>query len=222
MVLGFLLACADDASEAGGGASLDARNPVDTGTPWWEEPAGDADQDGWTAADGDCDDGDPAANPGVDGDRCGGGDEDCDGDVDEDADLGDHEPNDENPYHLGRMGDPDEALLWPQLFPESDVDRYTFEVEDGVTTWFSIEVWLYDVPEDADYSIELWWVEDADGRDQGLVAESDRYGDGGFEDLDWGGVTGQDDSGTYEVVVRSNGGARCDAPYTLQILTGGW
>jgi MYXO-CTERM domain-containing protein len=55
----------------------------------WE--AGDGDVDGYSAAEGDCDDADAAVNPGVAADGCGGGDEDCDGETDEDCggDTGD-------------------------------------------------------------------------------------------------------------------------------------
>ena len=56
-----------------------------------EDPnAGDADQDEWTIAQGDCDDNDPSVNPSVD-ELCNGIDDDCNGDIDDkDADGDNH------------------------------------------------------------------------------------------------------------------------------------
>jgi hypothetical protein len=69
----------------------------------------DADQDGWTTAQGDCDDSDPDVHPGA-AERCGGGDEDCDDLVDDDdPDLTDplawHQDADGDGF-----GDPDQAV----------------------------------------------------------------------------------------------------------------
>lgn len=72
------------------------------------------------------------------------------------------------------------------------------------------------MPTDADYRLEIV------GPSGDTVAGADTQGLGGDEVADWGGLLGWDDGGRYEVVVRSNVGARCDAPYTLQLLTGGW
>lgn len=190
----------------------------DTGDPWWEDPARkDVDADGYSVVEGDCNDMNPAVNPGVAQDTCNGVDNDCDGAVDEDVN------GDEGEYqNIGNLTDEDEFFLYPTLFPQSDIDTFDFYVEDTVTGWFDIEVWLYQVPEDADYSLELYWVEDASGDDRGLVQTADATGWGGIETINYGGVTGRDDSGWYRVVIQSNGGASCVAPYQLQFLIGGW
>ena len=47
----------------------------------------DMDGDGWTVAQGDCDDGDPMTYPGAPDDHPDGMDNDCDGSVDEDMDM---------------------------------------------------------------------------------------------------------------------------------------
>ena len=78
------------------------------------------------------------------------------------------------------------------------------------------------MPSDADFSIELVWVEDTDGDEHGSVASADSAGVGGIESLDYGGDAMAEDGGLYEVVVRSTSGSSCSAPYQLQIITGGW
>ena len=194
----------------------DGPSDRDDSAPWWEDDPDDADGDGFSAADGDCDDADPAVHPGVASDGCDGRDEDCDGAIDEDFAGDAFEPNDAAATELGAMDTEDEILVWGYLHPHSDVDRYAVEVEDDDWSWFSLEAWLYDVPSDADYSLAIEWT------GHGTVAEADDYGLGGSECADWGGTAFEDDSGRYEIVVRSTSGAGCGFPYTLQILTGGW
>ena len=189
---------------------------------WSTEPAGDADLDGYTAAQGDCDDGDDTVHPGADDSVCDGQDDDCDDLVDEDFDRDSFEPNDDEGYALGEIADESDELMLAWLWPEGDEDRYLFYVEDGDWSWFDIELWLYDVPSGSDYAIELWMVEDADGDYVGLVASADEESDGGEELVNYGGSTGFDDSGWYEAVVRGEGSGDCGSPYTLQILAGSW
>jgi hypothetical protein len=187
----------------------------------WSGPAGDADGDGFTVAEGDCDDGDALATPLTGTDACDGVDSDCDGAIDEDFAGDDYEPNDDQGFDLGELGAEGEAFAQGFLFPDSDVDRFRFRVVDADFAWFSVEAWLYDVPEDADYALELGWVEDLSGNDRGLVAQADDGGPGGYEILEWGGVVGQDNSGVYELAIRAERGSGCAFPYRLQVLSGG-
>jgi len=199
-------------------------------TGWWNGSddggdsgdAGDADDDGWTIDDGDCDDADADVHPGADESSCDGDDDDCDGSIDEGFDSDDYEPNDVDGYNLGDMGTEGDEVLLSWLWPQTDEDRFLFYVEDGDWSWFDIEIWLYDVPEHADYGMELRLVEDIDGDYIGVVGSADESSDGGDELVEYGGSTGFDDSGWYEVVVYSTDGASCDAPYTLQVLVGSW
>ena len=207
------------------GESKQDTDPVDTHTgdsEPWVDPGTDDDGDGYTIEDGDCDDGDPAIHPGVGSDGCDGEDNDCDGDVDEDFDEDEYEPNDDRGYYLGTMKSEAEVLLFGYLATDDDVDRFRFWIEDDAWSWFNIEAWLYAVPANADYALELVWVEDVHGEEQGTVASVDDAGNGGIESLDWGGDVMLADGGLYEVVVRSSGGSSCAAPYQLQIITGGW
>ena len=220
LVLLLLLACttpSDVDKPDRSNDDIDDTDVADTGTPWWSTPANeDADNDGYSIAEGDCDDLDATVHPGAN-DVCDGVDSDCNGVVDDGVD-GDMDER----TNLGDLTDTPEARLYPMLFPETDVDTIDFYVEDEFTGYFDIEVWLYQVPADADYRLELYWTEDADGVDRGLVQAVDDNGAGGFEAINYGGFAGRDDSGWYRVVIASNGGASCAAPYPLQFLIGGW
>jgi hypothetical protein len=195
--------------------------PVDTGTGWWSNPEEDADGDGITEADGDCDDANAQVYPHA-FDTCDGLDNDCDGTVDEEPPPDTWEPNDVVATPLGDLTDEPETLLYGYLHPATDEDRFRFYVYDKFFGYFDVEVWLYGVPPDADYALELYWVADDDGVPHGLVDEADEFGLGGYELINYGGFPGLDDTGWYEAVVRSTSGSGCVWPYTVQILVGGW
>lgn len=224
----LLIACGSGGGggipDSGGGGTPDAgggdAGSVDAGPGWWETTAQDYDQDGYSVAAGDCDDGDPTVSPGVTVDLCDRIDNDCDGEVDEDFDGDPYEPNDTTAVDLGDLTDVKQTLLFGHLFPSGDQDRFRFYVDDGVISFFDIEAWLYGVPEDADYRLEMFW-EDSNGVDQGLVGVSDREGLGGYELINHGGTAFSDDTGWYEVVVSSVSGQGCASPYTLHLLIGG-
>lgn len=202
-----------------------AGSATDTGAaaaPWWESPGvTDADADEWTAEEGDCDDLDSAVNPGAT-DTCDGRDSDCDGEVDEDFDGDAWEPNDAQASDLGGLEEEEHRLVFGNVFGDADVDRFDVRVDDDDWTWFSLEAWLYGVPADADYALEIRWVEDGDGQDRGIVATADASGDGGYEVADWGGDATEDVSGRYEISVWSTSGSGCASPYTLELILGEW
>ncbi|MCP4808214.1 MAG: hypothetical protein GY913_30845 [Proteobacteria bacterium] len=170
--------------------------PDDTGDP----PL--ADEDGHTV-DEDCNDHDEDIHPGA-SETCDGVDEDCDGDIDEGS------VPDTDDQDLGDITDEYETILTPWLFP------------DGGFSWFDVELWLYQVPNDADYMLDLYWIEDDDGEYRGWVASADEHGNGGFEVINHGGSTGTDDSGWYQLHVSSVSGSSCAQPYQLQFLIGSW
>ena len=209
----FLLSC-------GSGES-----PDDTAAPivnggWWSAPAGDADGDGYTVAQGDCNDGEPSVYPGAPTDTCDGLDNDCDGTVDEDSSSDVWETNDSSASYLGDLTGSGQTLISGNLHNEDDIDRYQFRVSDGIADWFYMEGWLYGVPRSANYKLELEWIENEGGAWQGLVDSSDTSGNGGFEFVENGGSTGTDDGGLYELRVISVSGASCSLPYLIQLLVG--
>jgi len=180
----------------------------------------DADGDGWTTADGDCDDTNANVYPGAD-DICDELDNDCDGEMNEDSAGHDgFEPNDAQGFDLGDLTDLSEDLD-SYIHEPGDRDRFRFEVVDGNWGWFGIDVELSFVPGTIDLSLELEQIEDADGAYVGVVESVDEAGGGGTEALSYGGFPGLDDTGVYEVVVEPVSGFDCALPYTLIITASG-
>jgi hypothetical protein len=213
LLLLLLLSCGK-ITGGSGGSSTDK----DTGVPWWESAPGDADGDGYTVSDGDCDDTRADVNPGVRKDTCDGVDQDCDGRVDEDFDGDDWEPNDNEAAYLGQFSNDTEALLLAYLPDTDDVDFFAFEVQEDSLDWFDVEVWLYNTPEDARFVMDLYrWEEE-----WVLLGSDTANGRGNVGFIDFGGSTGWDDSGTYLVGVYAEKGGSCAEPYTLQFSFGGW
>lgn len=193
-------------SGADGGASGDGG--TDGGTT--SDPlAQDDDEDGWAEDEGDCDDQDPSVNPGA-ADACDGRDSDCDEEIDEDA-AGDDEtePNDPGAYTLGDLADEPELQALASLHNDLDIDRFRFNMDDSSWGLFTLEVSVSNIPSGADYHVTLEHL------DLGLVY-LDETGSGTLsvtvEDTAW-----QEDSGTWELVVSSEGGADCGADYLVTV-----
>jgi hypothetical protein len=193
-------------------------SPGETGAPWWDAEPGDADGDGYTVAQGDCDDTRPDVNPGVKKDTCDGVDQDCDGRIDEDFDGDANEPNNTQATRLGNFANDAEALAFGYLPDTEDVDYFTFHITEDSLDWFNVETWLYGTPEGAVFTLDLYrdkngWVH---------LGGDTATGRGSVGMVDFGGTTGWDDSGTYLVAIGATKGGSCAAPYTLHLSFGGW
>jgi hypothetical protein len=215
-ILVFACGCNDQGLETNEG---ELNGSSDTGEAWWSQSPGDADGDGFTVKDGDCDDGNDTVHPGVDVDRCDGLDSDCDGEIDEDFDLDSYEPNDTDPAWTGSLSDEEQTQFYGYVFDQDDVDRFDMEIVESSFAWFDLEVWLYGTPKHAEYQIELFYTEGATRQSIGSDTASGR---GSMAFINYGGTTGVDDSGRYEVEVRSLKGSSCAAPYTVHVLLGSW
>ncbi len=217
-----LLACASEPApfaRPGLGENDTSYVPADTGTPWWHASLDDADDDGVSRTDGDCDELRADVHPGAQDDTCDGVDQDCDGFVDGGAQPDPYEPNDADATWLGDFGEEGETVVLGALFPEADVDAYGFAATDGDFSRFDLEAWAMDVPAGVDLALELAWVSTTGAEE--IVAGADDLGVGGDEVLLWGGSAGTDDSGVY--VLRVTGqGADCGQRYLLHLLVGSW
>jgi len=191
-------------------------NPVDTGASsdgaWWLQQ--DVDADGVTTDEGDCDDLNAAAFPGAADDTCDGVDNDCDGVPDQGSLVDEPMPD------LGDVTNKSETQILPYLFPNGDEDVIRFFVKDETFGYFDVEVWAYEVPKDVDVKLALYWVEDPNGKDQGLVVQADDLGPGGMEFINHGGSIGPDDGGWYEAVVSATSGSSCSSPIQIQLAIG--
>ena len=168
----------------------------------------DADGDGYDAGE-DCDDSDPDVNPG-EVDACDYIDNNCNNDIDEDADGDGMDPSSD----LGDITGEPTFEFQAYLAPENDIDVFQLYIEDQTFDLFGFSVTLENVPSSADYSISLALIEDSNGQIKEIIESSDSNGNGGSESLEHRGGWG-DDSGLYEIAVRSNGGYSCSTPYTL-------
>lgn len=173
----------------------------------------DDDGDGWTEMDGDCDDDDLTVHPDA-SDVCNAVDDDCDDETDEDAAPDGYEPNDTNPYGIGRLDDDPELTAVATISGEVDVDRFSFSFSDAWVGLFSVEMTLSGIPDDATWRFTVNRLS-SDGE---LPAEEvDQVFGTGSLTLTLPDVALQEDGGTYELVVESITGADCGRSYLLAV-----
>jgi len=190
--------------EISGGA-----DDTSTGDPQADPLDVDDDGDGWTENDGDCDDASATVHPGaIDG--CDGQDEDCDGELDEDAaDDDDYEPNDTNAYDLGSINDEPTQAIQGLLHNDGDVDRFSFRFEDTWSPDFTLSISLSSIPSGAAYRLT---VENLSTGEFLVDAVGDDDLSGSMEES-WT----EDQSASFAVSISSEGGADCDRNYLLTL-----
>jgi hypothetical protein len=150
--------------------------------------------------------------------------EDCSGWT-SDTDI--HEPNDPVAKAFGDMDGEEFDVEGGYLYPDTDIDRYSFVATDGwIDGWdgvFDIQARLTEVPAGVNLKLELWHMETEDGEPgAGLLGEPAETGLGGTAEVSAGGfwdhlTDWSSGSGLYEVVVTSVDGTSSCNPYTLTI-----
>lgn len=189
----------EDGGGEGGDDSEAPPDPEDT----------DDDGDGFSENDGDCDDADVTIYPDAE-DGCNAVDDNCDGEVDEDAASDDeNEPNDDDDTELGTLGTDDVISVTGALHNDDDVDRFAFDFTDDWYSTFTLTVRLSGIPDDADYQLTLDYLTGDAQRGQtsgGDTLSIELEDDFGYED-----------GGDYRITVESQGGADCERRYLLSV-----
>ena len=182
------------------------------------QPTSDVDGDGFSVEDGDCNDTDPLISPTMT-DDCDGIDNNCDGQIDENAIGAIYEPNDTpwNGYFIGDYYAGEYTEVQGLITTDSDVDIYEFHLEDGWFDDFGVDFELHAIGLQADFAIELWLIENYSGQTEELLLTVNNLNSGGLERGDFEGDWLIDDSGYYEFRVYTISGADCDAHYQLDI-----
>ena len=193
---------------SGGAESGGSGSGGDSGGAEGTDPGSlDEDGDGVTVEDGDCDDGDPSIYPGAE-DLCDQRDEDCDGEVDEDARyLDEYEDNDSTPTDLGDLSGGGSVSLDAWLDSSDDVDRFTMQTDDSSFSLWDMTIRLSNIPDGLTWTLRVM-------QPTGEVHETTGMGALTIERSDEAFV---DDAGTWEVVVEAVDEGSCETPYLLTI-----
>lgn len=173
----------------------------------------DDDSDGYTENQGDCDDADRAIHP-ESTDGCDGVDTDCDGMVDDDAPGDAYEPDDTTPYNLGSLEVDPEVSLAAWLSNDDDVDRYQFTIVDDAFDFFTLNIEISGIPNDATYLVSFNRLRSDGDADIGQIDQTFATGTASFS---YGDTSAYEDGGDYEVVVESLAGASCTHTYLLAV-----
>jgi len=180
----------------------------------------DNDDDGYTEAEGDCDDDDASIRPGLP-DHCDGIDNNCDGAIDEDAEQEDsYEPNDSIPWDLGLVEEGDPTEVEGFLFDEDDIDVFTFYFEDDWSPGDSLTVSLGSLSPDITYKMRIINLDDDD--EEVFNEFSTTVDESLIYDHDISLIPGIDDGAELQVTISSLGGAGCTTPYRLTITHDTW
>ncbi|MFT4628625.1 MAG: hypothetical protein ACI8PZ_007321, partial [Myxococcota bacterium] len=166
----------------------------------------DEDGDGYSPNDGDCDDADPALNPGA-VDACNLLDEDCSGIVN-DPHADSYEPNDERgaSYDLGEIdhdlgfGDSLE-VSGLSLHNPDDEDWYRFYADDEIFDNVEITLQIL-VPPNGTYVIELYEVNGA-WDDPSAYQLEDSVSGNGYMELHYRGLLFEDGEDDWAIRVRA-------------------
>jgi hypothetical protein len=190
---------------AGGSGSGTGSDGAEDGTT---DPADlDEDGDGFTVGEGDCDDGDPAVFPGQT-DRCDGRDEDCDGDVDEDARYEDeYEDNDTNAAFLGDLSGGGSVSLDALLDSADDIDRFTVQTDDSGWSLWSMTIRVSSIPDGYTWRLRVTTPTGDTLEEVGSGALTIEADDAVFND----------EAGTWNIVLDAVDDAPCDARYLLTV-----
>ena len=205
----LIAACLPDLGAEPEGAIWSNPDVLDTAVSDTEPVRTDEDQDGYALEEGDCNDDDPSVHPDA-LDFCDGRDQDCDGDIDEDAEGDGYEPNDTTASDLGAVTDSSVEVI-ATLSSEDDVDIFAFNTDDWYYVGPDITVRLGDIGANSDYAVALY------SPDGVLLGEANDKGAGKAEKLMWSGELTKVESGVYTVEVWSVGGADCAREYTLEL-----